>query len=332
VWVGVDDVDVLIIQVEPPEPGHRIATLRRAFDNFEEGAVFVRRPGGSHRASTAELRRLVARESTSTLEPLRLVVEATVAPAVYDSNDPALAEWLRRERQGLLSTLEPKPSSPPTAEALQGLLARLGEEPETRTADAFVAEVDDYLLECEGTLLYAGLVELLEEGSVLTLVLKNPTNKNIPSVELRVDFDGPAFSFDDVPEQPRFPTPPLPWGPRTRGLAGISTLDFGSLSSSLSLPAVNLPGPFRTNNHGSTTVEFDAIDLRPEASVVLESVPFLVRVDMGTDLVGKWRATSSAFDGVTSGEVLVRLEDPASLEPHLPPHFDPLPHRPLPGQ
>jgi hypothetical protein len=63
--VTVDAVDVLVITVEPPRDGDRIALLQKEYQLHgpkarlvPEGTIFVRRPGSSERASRIELEML----------------------------------------------------------------------------------------------------------------------------------------------------------------------------------------------------------------------------------------------------------------------------------
>ncbi len=61
--VNVDGVSVLVVTVEPPRPGDRIALLNKSFQTTKgalvaEGTVFVRQPGATERASRADLEML----------------------------------------------------------------------------------------------------------------------------------------------------------------------------------------------------------------------------------------------------------------------------------
>lgn len=61
--VAVDDVDVLVITVEPPHDGDRIVLLQNDYQPpkdrlIPEGTIFIRRPGASERASRLELEML----------------------------------------------------------------------------------------------------------------------------------------------------------------------------------------------------------------------------------------------------------------------------------
>ncbi|GAB3607032.1 hypothetical protein GCM10027413_24410 [Conyzicola nivalis] len=58
--VAVEDSNILVITVEPPRPGDRIALLHRSYQSprgqqTDEGTVFVRQPGATERASRADL-------------------------------------------------------------------------------------------------------------------------------------------------------------------------------------------------------------------------------------------------------------------------------------
>lgn len=61
--VNVDGVSVLVVTVEPPRPGDRIALLHKSFQGAKgslvaEGTVFVRQPGATERASRADMEML----------------------------------------------------------------------------------------------------------------------------------------------------------------------------------------------------------------------------------------------------------------------------------
>lgn len=59
--VEVDQKTVAVIEVAPPRPGDRIATLQTAYEKWPAGRIFVRRPGKSVEAGPAEIEMLERR-------------------------------------------------------------------------------------------------------------------------------------------------------------------------------------------------------------------------------------------------------------------------------
>jgi len=60
-YVPCHGVQVLVITVEPPRPGQRPFTLRKAYQGYHLGAIFVRRPGRTILAEPADIQALVDR-------------------------------------------------------------------------------------------------------------------------------------------------------------------------------------------------------------------------------------------------------------------------------
>lgn len=100
---------VLVIVVDPPSQGDPIHALRKSFGKYQDGDVFVRRMGATHRANSSEIQRLAARTHAAT-EGGRLAVELVPieAPRVMplDCSSRTVSRWLEGERERLLRPME----------------------------------------------------------------------------------------------------------------------------------------------------------------------------------------------------------------------------------
>lgn len=313
---------MLVILVEPPKWGDPIRTLRRQFEGFADGTVFVRRPGGSHQASSDEMVMLQARLARGLgVAPMELAVDVLDVPLpVIDADDAYFAQWVAHERQKLLAPLatgrQPVEEQPTATRLSIGDVLRL--EPEVRTPAEYAAEVDEYLDKVAALMPYVAMREFVDrEIALLRLQLHNPTERNVPAVQLEVHLEGNVGSFDEDVPQVELPQSPRPWGPR-------KTSRYGDISSSLLDPLSRIYSPtsigqslirrYSSENSGSTIIRFDSEDLRPFGRVALEEVPLLVRADVGARIIGRWRATSTGHDGLVEGDLSIATAGPVSVE------------------
>lgn len=70
-YVEADSKSVLVVTVEPPQPGDRMRTLNKEADRYRRGAVFVRRPGRTIPAEPQDIRALEDRFAAPLLEVRR---------------------------------------------------------------------------------------------------------------------------------------------------------------------------------------------------------------------------------------------------------------------
>jgi hypothetical protein len=247
IWVSVDGTDVLVILVEPPGWGNRIHTLKKGYENFRPGHVFIRRSGSTHVANPAEIEMLETRLLTRPANPL--LIELLVVgepPVTLDVSDEAVQEWLDAERKRLLEPLlaheerrrrrraETKGISGdnlgPLGVNLEGVglaasrVAAIGQladtlgtigttQPEKRTPEEYRDSVEAYLAECQRVLAEAVLGRIVDnDAALLGLAVRNPSDRNLPSVKVEVEFNGPVLSFDEDPEVEELPPPPRKWG------------------------------------------------------------------------------------------------------------------------
>jgi hypothetical protein len=74
--VRVDGVDVLIVEVAPPQDGDRICCLMRAHGNANAGTIYIRRPGQTTQADPTDVRALEDRLLAVVSADARRAVEA----------------------------------------------------------------------------------------------------------------------------------------------------------------------------------------------------------------------------------------------------------------
>ena len=60
-YIDVDNTAVLAIEVDPPRPGDSMHTLKKSYESFDRGAIFVRKSGKTHPAEPEDTENLQQR-------------------------------------------------------------------------------------------------------------------------------------------------------------------------------------------------------------------------------------------------------------------------------
>ena len=60
-YIDVDNTTVLAIEVDPPRPGDSMHTLKKSYESFDRGAIFVRKSGKTHPAEPEDIENLQQR-------------------------------------------------------------------------------------------------------------------------------------------------------------------------------------------------------------------------------------------------------------------------------
>ncbi len=324
-WVIVDGNDVLLIEVEPPRIGDPIFPLRSRYSksgksdaqddpSWEPGTVFIRRAASTNQADDEEILQLSARAAGN--QPIALTIDYAVE-ASFEATAVAYAAVsaeVGRQKVELLRSVAKEPDatgvgvSGNAASALRAMradatrLARIMGQPDTRTREAFIAEVESWTDDCanEAPLVCRGRA-LHDRVALLRLAVTNPTSRNVPGVVVEAKIDGDVFGDDGEP--------PLRMPARPRAFGAITT--FPGLNAGIVPNLPNYAGIYGSNtrldpiirNSGSVLIEWRPFDLRPEAIVKLRPIPLAISpiaLDNG-DLVVNWTATSSALDGRLRG-------------------------------
>ena len=303
-YLATDGAQVLIITVESPEGGDPIVAMRAGYESHargssvcREGDVFVRRHGSTDRATHEDFDMLARRFATGTEQATGFRVGAvnpvTAVPVASGPNE--VAAWRQRKKQALLEPLEGGAQ----------LTVRLGLFPnlEQRTADEYRSEVESYLDEAAALLPRDAHADaLMERSPGMQLVLINDTEHNFSEVRVKVTVDADVRAYtSDLDARPQMPRPPRSWGAHR----------WSALHDLVPTGPVIFPGspsgPY-IDNSGSTSIEFDDVDLRPSGQVRLRPIHLVAGAALaGETVTAAWAATSSSADGVARGEFPITI-------------------------
>ncbi len=349
-YVIADDKTVLVVSVEAPHPGDRIFTLRKEFDRYRSGTVFVRKHGRTLQADAGDLDALQNRLTTAprvTGAALGVQVVGDVPLSWIDpeTTRPAIERWANGRRDELIAqarAVERSRQQPEEAEELDltgltGLQASMAviaeqqdslrrlmhqasalgsylQEEDTRTIEEYIEQVDrwrDRLIEASFEALPGACVGC--GHGVVALEVENLGNRFLPDVELEVrfEFEG-ATGFDEAPRKLGLPGPPRAFGkPKPRA----DLLSAGLLAPAISPPYIRNLGevPRRTwVEEGSIVVKFEIGDLRQQASDTSDEVYIFLnqRPENGV-LHATWKATVRDVDGLLTGTIDLPVREEA---------------------
>lgn len=331
-YVIVDDKTVLVVIIDPPEPGHPIFTLRRGIGNHQPGAVFVRVPGKTEQASPAQIEALVERAHAAR-ESIDLTVRAS--PATIEAGpivDPdRLAAILADERELLMRperSRRPAPSRSPKTPAgaieslaisgLMGSWAAPRVQPDERSEEDYAQEVETYLAELKDVLIPRFFHRRLHHaGGELRLRLDNPTDRNFAGVQVAVHLSGNVRQWPEGVVDEITPLRELPHRPRKLGTPTRTRSPLEHLMRPPSfpiLPAINYdnlysPG-YSIEDGGSVKITFDPVHLRPRTPLQLPAVELIVDEQVGTELLMEWEATAENANGFMTGTQTIIVAAP----------------------
>jgi hypothetical protein len=315
-YVEVDGKAVLIITVEASRAGDRACTLQHGYENFEKGAVFVRRHGQTVRPDQIEVAALEDRFAAHHEATIGLVLERDDEPSrelkLLAIDDASRAEWIRNEEAGLLASL-PTPPQPRPPGSIGALAAGLGSLPsfsmESRSKDGFREEVANYV-EHADTRWYRLLAEksFERQDSALVLRLKNTTSENYSDVEVIVDVPAGLRAYDslsDLEDELHPPEPPEPWG--TSIIRGI--YDHAPDLSHL----IRKPEPEVEADRDGEPIQviFTVPAVRPKESISLP-LAFVLSGDeaiMGQTVEFRWSLTTRSTSGTADDNFRYRIAD-----------------------
>lgn len=328
--VVVDGASVLVVTVEPPRPGDRIAPLRRTHQDARKGTVFIRRPGKTERADDAEIDALQTRllaGGKKDRPTLQVDVDAAVPIRWFDfsEDDEGVSAWLSTERDRLMAqarawTSEGRQDPAPglTGRWLTQSMALSGMQPvdEDRTVDEYIAELDAWVAEVREASFEAAFGRAFEdEANMVRFSVHNPTDQNVSAVELKVHIPGERLmGFEETPDPVDLPRPPRRYGtPPPNPLSG-----FDFRVPNIPIPSYDHLSPSlrRTRvEDGSINVTFDVGDLRPEETDVSDEIYIaLAELPEGGVLRGTWSATTKGADGILRGDVAIPVQaDPLTV-------------------
>ncbi len=302
-YVQHEGKQVLVITVEPPEPGDQIVAMLADFQSNErsawgcrKGDVFIRRHGKTELAGQEDYDMLVRRFAASAAQASGISVEvlhtATAVPVACGPD--AVSEWCERLKRALLEPLEQEPD--------RGRSSTPGLNFEKRSPEEYRRQVESYVSEM-APLLPAIIccAALMDRAPGLELVVVNETENNFSGARVEVSIEGEVWAYrnteEDMPEMPR---PPRKWG-------SAPEFHLPGINAASRLDMLDLWGP-QIDNSGSVRIEFPDDDLRPGARVELDPIHLVCDANLaGETLTGNWTATSSSARGVVRGEFPIQV-------------------------
>ena len=209
---------------------------------------------------------------------------------------------------------------------------------EDRTPDQYRQEVEEHLEKANRQLPVVMDDRLARSGvNTIRLLAGNPSDRNLPKVEVDVYVPGRVWAFDeddltdDDRSIPELPTPPRRYGTLRPpiGLGGPS--GFGGLSglpinpAFLRTPVVPrsiVPATLDIDNNGSVRLTFRLGDMRPREQVELDAFSLIVAEPAGGTITASWQATSTGVDGVQEGSLSLTIAERALSPLDLVPYED----------
>ena len=346
---------VLIVVVEAPKNGDPVYMLRKETEGGRDGDVFVRKSGRTERANSADLKALIERAAagTAATPELEVSLAGDVPLPWFDGAtiDSTVAAWIEDRRRAMESAARAEehrrnPETTPVSKnqnfettasimadyarqqerfarlvrdaSRMASIAGLANEPDTRTLDEYLAEVETWGESATNAGPAVLIDRYLRAGHGLVAVrVHNPTGQYLPKVMVEVHFDWDRVSSPEREyPQPRLPAKPRPYGEPTPS-AIAQSLSFPSLTyPSLISPLGGTPVPQRSwTEKGSVKIVFNVGDLRQEDTDTSdEHYLFLPERPSDGTLHGTWKATVPEVHGVLRGTLKVPVrEDPVQL-------------------
>jgi hypothetical protein len=308
-YVEYDSKYVLVVTVEAPRWGDTIFALAKNVGPYENGRVFVRRPGRTTPARAEELQRLVERARLTRRTPQLEVAWFTDPPAMppLEILEADTEKWLGLERERLLAPLQEHLTRQRTPRAISmGMY-------EFRSPEEFTQEVDAYLdkamLQRESEMLYLAMKQGI---GLVVVVIRNATMDTYRDVEVKLSVPAGVSPFldpDELEPDDGWAKPPRPLGSGLMMGVPRSTHSLRPrIPGSVRTGTVEIPGP---------VVRFHPVDVRPNDQVRLP--PLYLTIDpglAGSNVTIGWSATSMDVSGEATGKLTLPISEvPYNLGP-----------------
>ncbi|MGB3438106.1 MAG: ATP-binding protein [Actinophytocola sp.] len=308
-YVTVDGKHVLVVIVDPPQPGDGIHPVRNQLDVHPKGRVLVRHPGSTDPADDFEIDQLVGRVRDGE-DGLDLVID-TIIPVIEQQPEwPDADEVVAVERKAILA--RPRIDDKPDPFGLGGAVNAgfgLGRTADNRDEDDYRREIDAYCDEYLEATFKLRVWRMWRHWPLsLQLAVVNRTDSNFNDVELEVHIPGDVATwprdFEDVSygNKPVLPTRPNVLGTPRPLFPGMAEGYYVPQSiTNLASPDPYRGPSYEARDSGSVTVVFSDIDLRPRQRAELPRVRLLIDAAEGTTLDCTWKSTARNARGLIAG-------------------------------
>lgn len=316
---GVEDRDVIVVIVDPPRQGDPMWTCYKdGPENLKDGGIYIRADGETREAKGEEVRVLLRRAQLA--RPATEVAVAVLGTALpYYCDTSVLEEYVSAERQRLVAAYNRHEG--PIAGAYSQVrrmgsmpASMLGEEPEERTHDEYIAEIDDWATRVRKA--WPGMLDaaaaVIWPGS--RIQIQNLRQTFLEDVEVNIHLDGAVWALDKIDDEyhdiaENLPSPPRAWGPQPRSYGVGDIYGRPMIPSS---PVIGRgDGVVSFSNGGSVDLTLPLSDLRPEEVFESEDDEFVLVIrDTETQgLTGTWRVTARAHHEVYKGTLSVDVDE-----------------------
>lgn len=309
-YIHVDNTTILAIEVEPPNPGDSIHTLKKSYDRYARGAIFVRKHGKTHPAEPEDIENLQQRLQGPQLDldlaimdhlPMSWFDKQALIAAITQIADSEREVQLRRARQ----TQAPDDFSRVGRAVASALFG-----PDDRTIEQYADEVAEWHSQWTERAQEHWMSAYAAAGhGTCSLSLTNRTDHNFTSVEVRLEIPGTRIISDLDEVETVLPKMPRPFG-HGRGPAGIAGFDSHYMWP-VGVPGLGLPPTvWVDNDDDGAFVTWDAGDMRPEQTLYADPLYVLVGAACSTrQLSVGWNATATSVSGVVRGVIELPLSD-----------------------
>lgn len=341
-YLQVDGKDVLVVTVEPPKWGDRMATLRKQGNGLPPGTVFVRAQSNTRPANDDEIKMLEDRfargHQTPEIGGLKLGYKFTSATAtpllVFDHTEEAVEDWIQQRREAIhawhqaaIDAIEAPP---------QGNLAAVVM---FRRPKIDVEAIERHLELCRQHLFDAARQAMVEHNlGLLQLTAHNPGRRTLDNVELTLTLDTPFSAFPEgrAEELKPLPKPPAPpkqkdssllagyFGSAIGDSAGLGRIAGGRIGPTFHAPYMPVMGIEIEGN----SITLDLYQIRPEKTGASTSFHLCLHQRPATDTVPiAWTLTSTSTEGVQRGTIQIPTLTRPGVLPILLPPTDGLPDK-----
>jgi len=287
-YVEFRGVTVLVIVIEAPKRGQRIATLQQEYSNsdsdrskkktFRAGTIFHRAEAHTEPAGPKEVEMLEERLLQGVREPdleLNLEVLESKPLVRLDVGPDAIERWIEAREAHARQVTKP---DPPGYEPTSGLHKMMGLYVSPEEKAEFEERVIDHLAECRGQVVNHAVHQLTRSTkNKVAFIVTNPTKRPIKDVQLLVRLLAPDLfvcagysrpaNVPDLPAWPDMIDKMLNRGPEYRHLmdaSGAYDYPFSKLEAH-----VEVRGDF-------TELTYKIGDLRPGQPVETRPVTVVV--------------------------------------------------------
>ena len=305
-YIQVDDTTILAIEVEPPRYGDSIHTLRKTYDRFEAGAIFVRKNGKTHPAEPEDIKNLEQRVQGAQLcldldlvgdRPISWFDKPAIIAKITQVADSGREAQLRQAQE---------PGRDGEAHARTSrTIARAFHVPDPRTISQHTDEVKKWHSEWTERAPEHWISAYAAGHGTCSLSLTNLTDRNFTSVEVCLEIPDAQVITDLDEFETDLPKKPLPYG-QGRWSPGFA-MDF---STPRLVRHGYRPTVWVDNNEDKAFMTWGVGDVRPEHTLYSDPLYVLVGKAPSTrQLSVNWSATSTNVSGVARGTIELPLTD-----------------------